>query len=211
MQGIRFWNASFGDTRFGIEEPVAEGNKVATRVTMRSVHSRGEFQGLAPTGKQIAITGITIETIEGGVIVERRVETDWLAMLPATRDVGCSSRHFRPGDRQHGRSTVNDSRRLGPLVAELAEPPAPVRLARADYARNTPSTSVARGLICERAATGHWIGSHPRASCRCDRTPLWPNFIARKERVGLPGQGAGARTVISPRAFALASRAPPGA
>jgi predicted ester cyclase len=81
VQGIRFWNASFGNTRFAIQEQVAEGNKVATRVIMRSVHSRGEFQGLAPTGRQIAVSGITIETIEGGLILERRVETDWLAML----------------------------------------------------------------------------------------------------------------------------------
>ena len=43
--------------------------------------SPGEFQGLVPSGKQIAVSGITVQPIEGGVIVERRVETDCLAML----------------------------------------------------------------------------------------------------------------------------------
>jgi predicted ester cyclase len=105
VQGIRFWNAAFGDTCFQIEEQVAEGNKVATRVTMRSVHLRGEFQGLAPSGKQIAVSGITIETIEGGVIVERRVETDWLAMLqqlgllPAAADTSDRSETASPARR----------------------------------------------------------------------------------------------------------------
>src|SRR5687768_1366532 len=53
LQGISMWNASFSDTHFTIEEQIAEGDKVATRVTMRSVHNRGDFQGLAPPGKEI--------------------------------------------------------------------------------------------------------------------------------------------------------------
>ena len=48
LQGIRMWNAAFGDTHFTIHEQIAEGDKVATRVSMRSVHSRGDFQGLPP-------------------------------------------------------------------------------------------------------------------------------------------------------------------
>src|SRR3712207_1164767 len=40
LQGIRTWNAAF-NTRFTIDEQIAEGDSVATRVTMRSVHSRG--------------------------------------------------------------------------------------------------------------------------------------------------------------------------
>jgi predicted ester cyclase len=75
LQGIRAWNAAF-ETRFAIEEQVAEGDKVTTRVTMRAIHNRGEFQGLPPTGKQIETIGISIERIEGGRIVERRVSSD---------------------------------------------------------------------------------------------------------------------------------------
>lgn len=80
VQGIRMWNAAF-QTRFTVEEQLAEADTVATRVTMRAVHSRGDFQGLSPTGKQIALGGISLERIKDGKIVERRVEADWLGML----------------------------------------------------------------------------------------------------------------------------------
>ncbi len=81
LQGISMWHAAFSETQFTIEEQIAEGDKVATRVTMRSVHSDGDFQGLPPTGKQIAISGTTIERIKDGKIVERRVSADWLGMM----------------------------------------------------------------------------------------------------------------------------------
>ena len=81
VQGITWWNQVFSDTRFAIEEQIAEGDKVATRVTMRSVHNKGEFQGLPPSGKQIEIGGTSIERIKDGKIVERRVSSDWLGMM----------------------------------------------------------------------------------------------------------------------------------
>jgi predicted ester cyclase len=80
VQGIRMWNAAF-ETRFAIEEQVAEGDKVTTRVTMRATHNRGEFQGLSPTGKQIETDGISVERIEDGTIVERRVVSDWYGTM----------------------------------------------------------------------------------------------------------------------------------
>jgi predicted ester cyclase len=81
VQGIRMWNAAFSDTRFTIHEQIAEGDKVATRVTMRSIHSRGDFQGLPPTGKEITSGAISIERIRDGKIVERWVNYDFLGML----------------------------------------------------------------------------------------------------------------------------------
>ena len=81
LQGIRMWNAAFGDTHFTIHEQIAEGDKVATRVSMRSVHSRGDFQGLPPTGKEVTSDSVTIERIRDGEIVERRVSADWSSMM----------------------------------------------------------------------------------------------------------------------------------
>lgn len=81
LQSISMWNAAFGETRFTIEEQIAEGDSVASRVTMRSVHNLGEFQGVRPTGRQIVSTSVTIERISDGKIVERRVISDWLHML----------------------------------------------------------------------------------------------------------------------------------
>lgn len=81
LQGIHSWNEAFNDTQFMIKEQIAEGDTVATRVILRSVHSGGVFQGLPPTGKQIEIQGITLERIKDGRIVARRVSSDWLAMM----------------------------------------------------------------------------------------------------------------------------------
>jgi predicted ester cyclase len=81
LRQITAWNAAFSDTHFSIEEQIAEGDMVATRITFRANHSRGAFQGLAPTGRQVEYSAISIERFRDGKIVERRVNADWLTML----------------------------------------------------------------------------------------------------------------------------------
>ena len=81
LQGISWWNATFSGSHFTIEEQIAEGDKVATHVTMRAIHNRGDFQGLPPSGKQVEMRSVTIERIKDGKIVERRVIGGWLAMM----------------------------------------------------------------------------------------------------------------------------------
>ena len=63
--------AAFPDLQLTIESQVAEDDKVVMRWTGRGRHE-GEFQGVAPTGKEVTITGITISRIEG----DREIE-DW--------------------------------------------------------------------------------------------------------------------------------------
>ena len=43
---------AFPDLSIAVEDVMAEGDRVAARVTMRSTH-RGEFQGIEPTGKRV--------------------------------------------------------------------------------------------------------------------------------------------------------------
>lgn len=81
LQGISMWNAAFANSHYTIEEQLAEGDRVATRVTLRATHSLGEFMGQPPTGQQIRISGITIERIKDGKIVERRVSYDQMGMM----------------------------------------------------------------------------------------------------------------------------------
>jgi steroid delta-isomerase-like uncharacterized protein len=81
LQGINGWNATFKDTHFTIEEQIGEGEKVVTRTTMKAVHSGGDFQGLAPTGKEVAVSGITINRVQDGRIVEHRVNSDFLGLM----------------------------------------------------------------------------------------------------------------------------------
>src|SRR5919202_1149660 len=65
----------FSHIRYNIEDQAAEGDKVITRLTMRRIHDRGEFLGLAPTGMEIKTTGIVIHRISGGKIVEEWSES----------------------------------------------------------------------------------------------------------------------------------------
>ena len=65
---------AFPDMCFTIEELIAEGDAVASRWSLRCTHL-GEFEGLAPTGKVLDETGITIFHFAGGKIVDDRFES----------------------------------------------------------------------------------------------------------------------------------------
>jgi steroid delta-isomerase-like uncharacterized protein len=71
---------SFANIQSVIEDMVAEEDKVAVRWTWRGTH-KGEYMGVAPTGKQVTITGISILRIVGGKIVEEWGEMDNLGMM----------------------------------------------------------------------------------------------------------------------------------
>lgn len=77
LQAIKGWNTAFSGTSFTLEDQIAEGDLVACRVTMHAVHSGGEFQGISPTGAPITSESLTLERVVDGLIVERRVATNW--------------------------------------------------------------------------------------------------------------------------------------
>jgi steroid delta-isomerase-like uncharacterized protein len=77
MQSIR---RSFPDFRLIVEDQIAEGDKVVTRVTFQGTH-RGEFRGIAPTGKQVKYSGIAIDRIVQGKVVEMWHVADQLTLL----------------------------------------------------------------------------------------------------------------------------------
>jgi predicted ester cyclase len=59
----------FPDLSVVVEDVMTEGNWVTARVTMRGTH-RGEFQGIAPTGKRVEVRAIDMFRIREGKIVE---------------------------------------------------------------------------------------------------------------------------------------------
>jgi ketosteroid isomerase-like protein len=71
---------AFTGAQITVDEQIAEGDKVATRWTGRGTHT-GEFNGIAPTGKEVTISGQTISRLEGGKIVEERTNWDTLGIL----------------------------------------------------------------------------------------------------------------------------------
>jgi steroid delta-isomerase-like uncharacterized protein len=71
---------AFPDWHSTFEELVAEDERVAERWTGRGTH-RGEFQGIAATGRRVAVPGTVFYRIAGGKIAEFRGQFDRLAML----------------------------------------------------------------------------------------------------------------------------------
>jgi predicted ester cyclase len=64
---IRGMSSSFPDFQMTIEDLIAEGDKVVSRVNMRATHL-GDFFGHPPTGKPVLNGGIAIYTIRDGKI-----------------------------------------------------------------------------------------------------------------------------------------------
>ena len=77
---ITMYREAFPDVNFTVEEQVAEGDLVATRWTATGTHE-GELMGMQPTGKQATVTGMAIDRIEGGKIVEAWGNWDTLGLL----------------------------------------------------------------------------------------------------------------------------------
>ena len=77
---VELYRSAFPDLHTTIEDIVAEGDKVAYRWTAVGTH-RGELLGFAPSNNRVELTGITIEWIEGGKIVETYNNFDQLGMM----------------------------------------------------------------------------------------------------------------------------------
>ena len=68
-QHVRGVRAAYPDLQLRVEQQIAEGDWVVTRITARGTH-RGTWLGMKPTGKTVAFTGVNIDRVVGGVIVE---------------------------------------------------------------------------------------------------------------------------------------------
>ncbi len=76
INGLR---TAFPDVSLTLEDQLAEGEEVVIRWTMRGTH-QGELWGTAPTGKPVTVTGITIQRLAEGKIVEEWTEADSLGL-----------------------------------------------------------------------------------------------------------------------------------
>jgi len=73
-------HAPFPDLRAVIHDQIAEGDKVVTRKTFYGTH-RGQFAGVPPTGKEVAIDAIDIVRIANGQIVDHWAVTDVMGFM----------------------------------------------------------------------------------------------------------------------------------
>jgi steroid delta-isomerase-like uncharacterized protein len=74
------YRTAFQDFRLTIEDTIAEGETVVARWTCRGNH-KGELNGIAPTGKQFAITGVSVVRFASGKMVEGYVNWDALGLM----------------------------------------------------------------------------------------------------------------------------------
>lgn len=71
---------AFPDWHATTDELVAEGARVAERWTGRGTH-QGEFQGIAPTGRQVIVPGSVFYRLASGKIMEFRGFFDGVALM----------------------------------------------------------------------------------------------------------------------------------
>ena len=79
-QAFSYALGAFSDFRHEIEQQLAEGDFVVTRVTGYGKHT-GEFLGVPPTGRDVQMEGIAIHRIEDGQIVEHWAQVDAASLL----------------------------------------------------------------------------------------------------------------------------------
>ncbi|OLC25191.1 MAG: hypothetical protein AUG06_11900 [Actinobacteria bacterium 13_1_20CM_2_65_11] len=79
-QLVSMYRKAFPDTRFVINDLIVEGDEVAGRFTASGTH-KGALMGIAPTGKRVSITGLTITRFQDGKQVESWASYDQVGML----------------------------------------------------------------------------------------------------------------------------------
>jgi steroid delta-isomerase-like uncharacterized protein len=79
-QVYNVFRSALHDTRLEIDDLIAEGDKVVSRVSLQCVHG-GEFEGLPPTGREIALDAYTVFRLVDGKIAEEWEIIDELGMM----------------------------------------------------------------------------------------------------------------------------------
>ena len=77
---VETYRSAFEGAQITVKEQVAEGDLVATRWEGRGRHT-GDLMGVAPTGRDVVVSGTTVSRVENGKIVEEWSNWDTLGML----------------------------------------------------------------------------------------------------------------------------------
>ncbi len=77
---VNLYRRAFPDSQFRVEDQVCEDDRVVTRWTVTGTHD-GPLYGVAPTGKRVTVSGISMIRIAGGRIAEAWVNWDSLGLM----------------------------------------------------------------------------------------------------------------------------------
>lgn len=80
MKRAMLYRSAFPDLRLTLEDVIAEGDTVAARWSCRATH-KGALGDIAPTGKQVSLTGVSIVRFADGKMIEGWINWDALGML----------------------------------------------------------------------------------------------------------------------------------
>jgi steroid delta-isomerase-like uncharacterized protein len=83
-EGVRrdlsIYQSALSDIQITVEDQIAEGDRVATRATMRATHVE-ELFGVAPNGNRVTVTGTVIHRLSGGKLARGWWNWDTLGLL----------------------------------------------------------------------------------------------------------------------------------
>ena len=99
---VAYFLRAFPDTHFNVEATISDGELVAARYTLTGTH-RGEFMDIAPTGRQVRVTGMDFFRVRDGRVVERWGELDELGLMQQLVDRRASSRSEPPTGQERRR------------------------------------------------------------------------------------------------------------
>jgi predicted ester cyclase len=77
---VNQYRSAFEGAQITVKEQIAEGDLVATRWQGRGRHT-GEIMGIAPSGKDVVVSGLTLSRLANEKIVEEWTNWDTLGML----------------------------------------------------------------------------------------------------------------------------------
>ena len=77
---VTMFRTAFPDMVITLDEVIAEGDWVASKSTLTGKQT-GEFLGVAPTGRSLAVTSLTMIKFRDGKLLESWVKNDVAAMM----------------------------------------------------------------------------------------------------------------------------------
>lgn len=77
---VRGITSAFSNGRHIIENQVAEGDRVATRLTWTAIHT-GEFNGVPASNRPVRIAGDAFDRFRDGKIIEHHAQFDAMALM----------------------------------------------------------------------------------------------------------------------------------
>lgn len=79
-QTFAMFRSGLPDMSFTIEDQIAEGDMVVSRLTARGTH-KGELMGIPPTGKVLTMGIIDVIRFDNGKVAERWGQSDLMGMM----------------------------------------------------------------------------------------------------------------------------------